>query len=171
MACLLTGGFTKGDCGFLLGGLAKLYIANSADVVSITDSTPLTGVLDTIVMDGAAVWYAFQFEKDTASFTQELQVSNGNRYVMQTLVFSLAGQGVEVVKILAELSLGNFIAIAETRTGVRTVLGLQNGLEATGGSNFNSGAAAGDFGGAVITLVGEEAGFGAELDPATVIPV
>jgi len=173
MACLLTSGFANTDCGFLLGGLKSLYIANAADITSITDTTlPVPdGILDTITMDGAAVFYKFDFEKDTASYTQELQVSGGNKWVTQSVTFSLAGQDYEAVKTLTELATGKLVVIAETKAGVRTILGLSTPLEAITGTVLNSGAAAGDFGGAVVTLQGDANAFGFELDGATVIPV
>jgi len=172
MACLLTSGFSNTDCGFLLGGLKSLYIANASEVTSITDTTlPVPdGILDTITMDGAAVFYKFDFEKDTASYTQELQVSGGNRYVTQTVTFSLAGQDADAVNVLTEIATSKLVVIAESKSGVRTILGLQTPLEAITGSVLNSGAAAGDFGGAVVTLQADANGFGFQLDPTTVIP-
>jgi hypothetical protein len=173
MPCLITSGFSKTDCGFLLGGLKSLYIANREDVTSITDTTtPVPdGILDTITMVATKVFYKFDFEKDTASFTQELQVSGGNKYVTQTVTFSLAGQGQAILEVLNELSLSKLVVIAETRTGVRTVLGYDVALEAIAGTNYNSGAAAADFGGSVITLQADAPAYGYELSGATVIPV
>jgi len=171
MPCLLTSGFFNTDCGFLLGGLKSLYIANASEVSEIIDSSnPLDGILDTITMVGAGVFYKFNFEKDTASFTQELQVSGGNRYVTQTVTFSLAGQDLEAINVLTEIATSKLVVIAESKAGVRTVLGLQTPLEAITGSVLNSGAAAGDFGGAVITLQADANGFGFQLDSIAVIP-
>jgi tripartite-type tricarboxylate transporter receptor subunit TctC len=156
-----------------LGGLKSLYIANASDIVSITDTTlPVPdGILDTISMNGPAVFYKFDFEKDTASYTQELQVSGGNKYVTQSVTFSLAGQDYEAVKVLTELVTGKLVVIAETKSGVRTILGLSTALEAITGTVLNSGAGAGDFGGAVVTLQADANAFGFELAGATVIPV
>jgi len=172
MACLLTSGFSNTDCGFLLGGIKSLYIANASEVTSITDTTlPVPdGILDTITMNGG-VFHKFDFEKDTASYTQELQVSGGNKYVTQTVTFSLAGQDVEAINVLTELATSKLVVISETKSGIRTVLGLSTPLEAITGVTLNSGAAAGDFGGAVVTLQADANAFGFQLDNSTVIPV
>lgn len=164
MACLITAGIAK-DCDFLVGGLKDLYIANLEDVASYTDTTPDDGIINTIVMVATKVFFTFEFDNNTASFNNELTVSNGQKYVTQTVTFQAASKEPEVIAELKNLALGTFVAIAVDRTGKRFILGRTNGLEATV-QTLGSGAADGDFGGLAVTLSAVDIEYSQTLDEA-----
>ena len=164
MPCLITAGLTK-DCDYLLGGLKTLYLANTSDVDSYTDTVPNDGEINAIVMVATKVFFTYEFENNTASFTNELVVSGGQKYVAQTVNFSLSKKDAELIADLKNLSLANIVAIAVDRTGKRFILGRINGLEATV-QTLNSGVAEGDFGGLTVTLAGSETEYSQELDSA-----
>jgi hypothetical protein len=157
MPCLITGGLVK-DCDFLLGGLKTLYLANISDIDTYTDTTADDGIIDAIIMNGVGVFHTFEFEDNTASFTNEMQVSAGQKYVLQTVNFSLANKEAEVIAQMKDLALSTLVAIAVDRTGKRYILGRNNGLSATVAS-LNSGAAEGDFAGLTVTLSGSQVEF------------
>lgn len=60
------------DCGASVGGIKKIYIANVADVDSVTFG--VDGEVTAITMAASAKFKSFNFRRGNASFT-----SNGNR--------------------------------------------------------------------------------------------
>lgn len=164
MACLITGGIVK-DCDFLLGGLKTIYLANSEDIDSYTDTVANDGIINAIVMVATKVFFTYEFDNNGGSFTNELTVSGGQKYVTQTVNFSVANKEAEVIADLKNLSLANMVAICVDRTGKRYILGRTNGLEATI-TTLNSGAADGDFAGLTVTLSAVDIEFSQTLDPS-----
>jgi len=129
--CLIDKGFTLSCGGFALaGGLASLYIANKEDVASITKSSP-TGKYDTITMQAGKVFYKFDFAKDTANFTQATEITEAGTALKQTLVFGIPNYDDEQAERIEQFAFAKVIVIAETRQGVRVILGLDgtSGLE------------------------------------------
>lgn len=172
MACLITKGHTgTASCQYALaGGLATLYLANG-DEVEVTKSVP-TGKYDTITMDAGKVFFRYDFSKDSANFMHATETSEAGVRLKQTLVFNIPNYDDNIADIIKELSFAKVVAIAETRQGLRFVLGLEgtSGLEQET-IEQNTGSAIGDLNGTVFTLstyVSEPAG---ELDPTVVIPV
>ena len=163
MPCLITGGLVK-DCDFLLGGLKALYLANLSDIDSYTDTVADDGEINAIVMVATKTFFTFEFEDNTGSFNNELTVSGGQKYVTQTLAFSLASKEKEVIAELKNLALSDLVAIAEDRTGKRFILGRTNGLEPSV-QTLGSGAADGDFAGLAVTLTGVDIEYSQTLDP------
>lgn len=165
MACLITSGAIA-TCEFSVGGLKALYLYNKDEIVSWTATS---GLFTAFVMADDAIGYQFEFLEETASAQAELVVSNGQRYVRDTVTFNLDGkvktaagstpqtdaEADTLVATFEKLMLGKFVAIAEERSGKRYIYGRNNGLKATALTR-GSGAAEGDFSGAVITLSGSE---------------
>jgi hypothetical protein len=164
MACLMAGGTTK-DCNYLLGGLNKLYLANISEIDSYTDTDPLDCIINAIVMVATEVFFVNEFDKNTGSATQELQVNNGQKFVAQTVSFSVASNNAALTCLLKDLSLGTIVAITEDRKGERKIMGRINGLEASV-MTLNSGAADADYSGMTVTLTGSEPEWAEILDPA-----
>ncbi len=155
MSNFITQGFSKSD-SYNIGGLRKIYIANTSQVASITASTS-GGAYDTIAMDGTTGQYKFYVlepTKNSASFTQELQVG-ANKYWAMTLTCSSANNSQAMIDTMMALGIGNFVAIGEDRNGNRRLLFKGNGGEATVLTN-NSGAAEGDASNYTFTLSGAE---------------
>lgn len=129
--CLIDKGFTSACGGFALaGGLAALYIANKEDVVSITKSTP-TAKYDTITMAVGKVFYKFDFAKDSANFTQATEIAEAGVALKQTLVFGIPNYNDEQAERISQFAFAKVLVIAETRQGIRVILGLDetSGLE------------------------------------------
>lgn len=170
--CIIDSGFAL-DCGgfALAGGLSKLYIANKADVASITKSSP-TGKYDTITMVSGKVFYAFDFAKDSASFAQETEITEAGTALKQTVIFSIPNYDNAQATRIEQFSFAKVMVIAETRQGKRILLGDlgTSGLELEQISQ-NTGSAQTDANSTVYTLSTYVAGAAEEVDNATVIPV
>lgn len=167
MSCIISGG-TSRTCSFEVSGIKNLWIANATDVTSITDSG--SGVLDTITMDGSTTFYSIDLAKNSANYTEELQVNGSQRYLTQTLLVELqansepssSADGTQsdvdlqgLLDIYSEILLAESVAVVETRSGKRFVLGYPNALESTAGS-FTTGQAEGDPNVLSFTLTSEQ---------------
>lgn len=145
MSCLLTQALTQ-DCQFILGGLSELYLANREQVVlsSITTSS--------ITMSAGCVFYKITFTPNTGAFTNELTVSNNQKYVTQGVAFDYNANDGTTATIAPQLALGKFVAIGVNRAGTKFLLGRTGyGLQATV-TSLSSGAAEGDFGGMKVSM-------------------
>ncbi len=126
-----------GTCDFILGGLARILLMNKTDITSISASA-------VTFTSSAKTAYEISFAPDTAGFTSELQVSNGQKYVNQTLVFNVASKSQATLDQTTGLALGNYVALAQDRAGVWYVIArVGYGLQATV-LTINSGVQAGD---------------------------
>src|SRR6478735_726462 len=163
MACKISTGLSNDACEFLIGGLASIYIANKQDVITFVDSD-VDGVYDSVTMStsGTNKFYRFQTTKNTSNFTTQLVVSGTNKYYNHTVDMFVSNNDQEALDVLTKLSLGNFVVIAQNRTGKKFILGMTDGLEATVGE-LNSGTAEGDSAGIHVTLVGANLGPASEF--------
>jgi len=164
MPCLITTGFTK-DCNYRLGGLKALYFGNLSQIDSYTDADPDDGKIEAIVMTATDVFYAVEFERNTAVQTQELQVNAGQASVSQSVTFTLGVKDAATIAALKDLSLSDLVIIAVDANGGRCVLGRDNGLRATVGTN-TSGTAEADFSGITFTFTGSQKEYAPILDAA-----
>ena len=145
MSCLLTNVLTR-QCDFLLSGLYELHLGNRAHLSAYTSSA--------ITMSAGTVMYKVDFAPDNASFTNELTISNGQRYVSQTINFYVDSKDSNILAAAPELALGTFFAIATDANLDKYSMGITGaGMRATVVS-LNSGAAIGDQAGLIVTLVG-----------------
>ena len=122
MACLdyLVQGYNV-DCGFAApGGLATIYLANSEDVTSITQSVP-NGEYDTITMAVGKVWYQFDFKLDSANYMQTFDSATAQ--ITHKLSFALPSYKAETVNLFETLAFAKVYAIAVDREGKRFLLG------------------------------------------------
>ena len=151
MACLdyIVQGYNIG-CGFNApGGLATIYLANSEDVTSITQSVP-NGEYDTITMAVGKVWYQFDFKRDSANYMQTFDASTAQN--THKLTFALPSYKLETVNLFETLAFAKVYAIAVDREGKRFLLGYNSiGLE-TSTNETNSGSAKTDANTTVFNL-------------------
>lgn len=165
----MTKGIASKPCEYTMAGMSELYLFNHSEV-TFTDSDS-DNIYDTITMSSTSgKMYKFVFEKETASFNQELQVGNGNRFFNQTLTFTVRGDSQEITDIMEILGLATVGGIGKTSNGKYKILGKGLGLEASALTN-NTGAAKGDASGYIVTLSGGEIGLAPELEAGTVIPL
>jgi hypothetical protein len=161
--CLINEGVDK-DCKYSFGGLSAIYLANTSDIQ--TYNLDSDGMITGITMVSGKTFYDFKFERGTGSFTNELQVSNGNRYFNQSVSMTLSGLNQAKLNVMERTGLANIVAICKDRRGKAFVLGLNaagDGLEASVLS-ANSGAAEGDMYGISVTLTGTSDEIGNEVD-------
>lgn len=85
MACLLLLQGIARDCLPSLGGIRKVWVANAADIDSISF---LGTVIDNITMVTGKTFVEYEFARGTASMSSNYQVNaeNGTKYVQTDLV-------------------------------------------------------------------------------------
>ncbi len=145
MACAITAGISK-SCGYKVGGLNQLWLANYAEISGITSSA-------TTFITTGNTWYEFEFEKNTGSFVSELVVNNGQKSINHSVSFSLTDKSQASLTQLDNISLGKFVSTCKDKNAVKYILGRINGLEATIAS-IGSGANETDSSLIQVTLAG-----------------
>lgn len=131
------------SCGYVLQSVTEIYLADNTDAVfgiSTGETESLTGV----TLGAEAKWYRIQAAKNTASFTDVLNITDsGNKYRTHTLSFSVTGTyDDEMREVVDGLSLGSYLAIAVFASGDAVLLGSPTaGLEATVVTNTGSASA------------------------------
>lgn len=143
--CSLNKDLLRGsDCGYVLQSVTKIYLANITSGVSFTYSSGGTDGHTTVTAVAGAEWRVIEPAKNTASFTDVLNVTDsGNKYRTHTLTFSVNGvYSNDMEKVVDGLSLGSYIAIAVFASGDAVLLGSPDaGLEATVVTNTGSASA------------------------------
>ena len=159
MACLISNGnlITCDESFAVAGGLDTIWMANSEQITSILDTT-LDGILDTITMVGASVFYRFDFHKDGAMFTQTQENVEGGIKLKQTLMLTVPNYDQDKADLLKQLLFSKLVVIVKTRSGKYFILGVgkdstisQLESEAT---EMTSGRANSDLLGTTYTLSG-----------------
>lgn len=167
MACSISANLTR-DCVYALAGIQKLWLGNYDEFTFQKDSD---SVVTGITASSGATFYVYDANIDSASATAELQVAAGNRkYFNQTVTFSIDSDTVEAKNQLESLGLARTVAIVETKSGIKSIYGIDGGLNATV-LTFGTGAAAGDQSGWSATLTGVGKEVRSLLDPTATIPV
>lgn len=129
------------SCDYVLQSVVDIYLINKGEVSAITESAEGTEISSITVAESAKV-YHIEPAKNTASFTDTLNVTDGgNRYRTHVLSFSLNGEyNADMVQNLHALSVGEFVAVVKLASGNYIMLGSSAvGLQAT--SAVNTGAA------------------------------
>lgn len=146
-------------CGYSLPQIVDIYLANYNDVTGTTVGAPTEGTgveVKTITMKSDAVWYHVEPNKNSASWSDNLQVGGSqNKYKLHSIGFSYSSAyDAGMVDTVDALALGRYIAVAKMADGSYLMLGRNVGLEASESDNItNSGS--GDAtaeGGLVVTL-------------------
>jgi hypothetical protein len=166
MACLINGGVSK-DCAYFVAGVANVYLGNYSE---FTFNKNAGGEVSGITAISSATFYQFDTNTDSASANSELQVANGRKYFNQTVTFGNDSDTLEAKVAFEELGLAKVVAIVETKQGLRSVYGLDGGLEASA-LTFGTGAAAGDQAGWSVTLLGVGKETQSPLTDSVTIPV
>lgn len=157
MACnLLNGGIAKGCLGNS-GGIRKIYITDHINVLNVTLSSP-DEEISAFSMASGALFYEFEFNKNTSTYTEVLSgdQANGTQIYTQTVTLKLARREKTKRDTLALLAGFKELAIIVLdANGLYWYLGEVNGVVMTE-SNSENGTVATDFNGYTLTLVGEE---------------
>ena len=143
-------------CGYSLKQIVELYLANAEDVTATTVGTPTEGKgveVKTITMAASAKWYKIEPAKDTATFTDSLQVGDGgSKYRQSSITWNISGEyTAQMVDILDALSLGRFVIVARLSDGSYVMFGRLTPMEAETAS-LESAAEATGFNGITVTF-------------------
>ena len=143
-------------CGYSLKQIVELYLANYEDVTATTIGAPTEGKgveVKTITLASSAKFYKIEPSKDTATFTDSLQVGDGGSKYRQTeITWNIAGTYTSgMVDILDALSLGRYAIVARLSDGSYVMFGRLSPLEATVAS-LQSAAEATGFNGITVTF-------------------
>lgn len=143
-------------CGYSLKQIVELYIANAEDVTGTTVGAPEEGggvEVKTITLAASAKFYKIEPAKDTATFTDSLQVGDGgSKYRQSSITWNISGEyTAEMVDVLDALSLGRFIIVARLSDGSYVMFGRLTPMEAETAS-LESAAEATGFNGITVTF-------------------
>ena len=143
-------------CGYSLKQIVELYIANAEDVTGTTVGAPEEGggvEVKTITLAAQAKFYKIEPAKDTATFTDSLQVGDGgSKYRQSSITWNISGEyTAEMVDVLDALSLGRFIIVARLSDGSYVMFGRLTPMEAETAS-LESAAEATGFNGITVTF-------------------
>ena len=143
-------------CGYSLKQIVELYLANAEDVTATTVGAPTEGKgveVKTITMGNSAKWYKIEPAKDTATFTDSLQVGDGgSKYRQSSITWNISGEyTAQMVDILDALSLGRFVIVARLSDGSYVMFGRLTPMEAETAS-LESAAEATGFNGITVTF-------------------
>lgn len=153
---ILTGGISKG-CDGNKGGIRKIFITDFCNVLGTTILSP-TGEIDSITLASGALYYEFEFNKNTSTFTEVTtgDQANGTQVVTQTVTLKLARRE-KTKRDTLQLLMGfkDLSIIVLDGNGIYWLLGEESAVVMTE-NNSENGTAAADFNGYTLTLVAEE---------------
>ena len=154
MACALTTG-RKVPCKSAFGGIKTVLFADFGTIASIAvDST----TKEATITNGspAPTWYEYDVKGNSSLETSVTSSrENGTTFYTQTLNLTLTYLDAKTQAELQTLALGRPYIIVVDYYGNNFLCGLENGMEATGGTVV-TGAAAGDLSGFTLTFEGME---------------
>ena len=155
MACVsFSGGIAK-NCENNVGGLTKLYLTDLDNIVSIAESG---GTVSTITMASASYFYEFEFNRNSATFTEDLlkSVEAGSALFEQTITVTIPRREVAKRNTLALLTQRDLAVIIKDSNGLYWYPGVSEGVYLSE-STSTSGTAKADGSNYVLTLKGFEA--------------
>lgn len=154
MACVsFSGGISK-DCENNIGGLTKLYLTDFDNVTSYVESG---GTVSTINMAVGSYFYEFEFNRNSATFTEDLvkSVEAGSALFEQTVTVTIPRRDVAKRNTLALLTQRDLAVIIKDSNGLYWYPGANEGVYLSE-STSTSGTAKADGSNYVLTLKGFE---------------
>ena len=161
MACSQTLSGILNDCQSNMGGIMEVYIANKADVDTITVTSDK---ITAITMNGAALFHKYQFKPGTGSLSSNYQVNqeNGTVYVQSDLLMVFNRMETTKRVEVEAMAQADLYAIVEDNNGLYWLLGLDNPLELSAGDG-PTGTARTDRNGYSVTLQDDSKGLPTEI--------
>lgn len=158
MACLKIDKGVAGKCRDAKPGLTQIVLMNYDDVASFTLNVAENEVSG-ITMTTGTTAYSFSLNRENASFTDtaEINIPNGTSIYRPSVNFKISSLDTDVRDTFYALSQGDVIVLAKSLGGTWYVLGRENGMSLSTGSNVASGLDAASFQGLDVTLEGLEA--------------
>ena len=150
MACSQTLAGLVHDCAPSMGGIVKVYIANHADVASITETS---GVISAITMESGKKFYKYTFPRNTGSLSSNYTIDDttGANYVVSDLVLQFNKMDTTKRVEIAALAQADLVVVVEDANGNLWYLGKDAPVRATAADGL-SGTARADRNGYSITL-------------------
>jgi hypothetical protein len=155
MACVsFSGGIAK-NCDNNVGGLTRLLLTDYDNVVSYTQAN---GVVSAITMATASKFYEFEFNRNSATYTEDLvkSVEAGSALFEQTITVTIPRREVAKRNTLALLTQRDLAVIIKDSNGLYWYPGMEEGVYLSE-STSTSGTAKADGSNYVLTLKGFEA--------------
>lgn len=166
MACTQTLSGLAADCSGNIGGIKNVYLANHADVASITVTTDQ---ISAITMNSTAKFKKYAFKRGTGSMSSTLNVdaANGTNYVSTDLVLQFNRMETTKRVEMTALAQGELAAIVEDMNGKFWYLGKDEPVSASAGDG-QTGTARSDGNRYTLTLQDVSATWPLEIAAAAV---
>lgn len=150
MACAQTLSGLVHDCAANMGGIKAVYLANKADIASLTEAG---GKITGITMETAKYFHKYEFQRRTGSLSSTYQVNaeNGTKFVQSELLLVFSRMETTKRVEISAMAAGELCAIVEDNNGVYHFLGKDTPLEISAGDGL-TGTALADRNGYSITL-------------------
>jgi hypothetical protein len=122
----LTAGLAK-DCNPNSGGIQRIALANVADITTISQTS---GTIDTITMNGGAVFFEFQAEQDTVEWRENGELVNGSLKYTEEIEMFFRKQNATTAAALREIgeNLCGMVAAVKTTNGETFIVGWSENL-------------------------------------------
>ena len=150
MACSQTLTGLLNDCAASMGGIVEAYIANHADVASVTLTS---GQVTAITMETSKKFQKYTFARNTGSLSSNYQIddANGSKFVQSDLVLQFNRLDSTKRVEISALAQGELAVIVKDANGEYWYLGLDAPVRASAGDGL-TGTARADRNGYSITL-------------------
>ena len=138
------------DCLPNMGGIRAVYLANFADVSSLTEAN---GAISAVSMAGSAKFYKYEFARNTSSMASNYAVNaeNGTTYVETDLLMVFNRMDTAKRLEITALAQGELVAVVVDNNGNRWYLGHDAPLVLNAGDG-QTGTARADRNGYSVTL-------------------
>jgi hypothetical protein len=166
MACVsFSGGIAK-DCANNIGGLTKVYLTDFDNITGLTQSG---GTVSSITMAAMTDFYEFEFNRNSATFTEDLvkSVEAGSALFEQTLTLTIPRRDVTKRNTLSLLTQRDLAVIIKDSNGLYWYPGEVEGMYLSE-STSTSGTAKADGSNYVLTLKGFEQDRASAVNPAII---
>lgn len=154
MACITFSGGIAKDCENNIGGLTKVYLTDFDNITGITQSG---GTVSAITMAASTSFYEFEFNRNSATFTEDLvkSVEAGSALFEQTLTLTIPRRDVSKRNTLGLLTQRDLAVIIKDSNGIYWYPGQEEGVYLIT-TTSTSGTAKADGSNYVLTLKGFE---------------
>lgn len=154
------------DCSQNMGGIKRCFLANWADVKTITTSGD---TISAIEMGTSAKFKTYQFRRGTSSMSSELTAdeSNGLNFVTTTLNLVFSKQETAKRVEMSALAVSQLAVIVEDNNGIYWLLTKDDYASASAGT-AESGTAKTDRNAYTLTLTTENMTYPYEIDAAVI---
>jgi hypothetical protein len=154
MACVSFSGGIANDCENNMGGVTKLYLTDFDNVSAYTETG---GTVSVITMASASYFYEFEFNRNSATFTEDLvkSIEAGSALFEQTVSITIPRRDVAKRNTLALLTQRDLAVIIKDSNGIFWYPGEVEGMYLSEATS-TSGTAKADGSNYVLTLKGFE---------------